>query len=82
MGSWTTVAAAKPRRHAKYFVRRWQPGLGFASLHTMTPCYGMHEPWWVELLADGSEAPPVDMHAGDEWSPIASENTEPQPVQG
>ncbi len=35
-------------------------------LFTATPCYGMHEPWWVVKTMEG-EAPPVPMKDEDEW---------------
>lgn len=63
---WVRVSDRRPGAHAKFEVRR--PGLG---TFVATPCYGMHNPWWVPLVADkfapGSIA--FGMEAGDEWRP-------------
>jgi len=49
-----------PLPHAKYLVKR---DLFF---FTATPCYGMHEPWWVvQTMRD--EAPPEPMLPEDQW---------------
>lgn len=65
-----------PPPHAKYIVRR--NGL----LYTATPCYGLHNPWWVVRLMgdffgpdgkyhqDQFEATPIEMRDSDEWWPI------------
>jgi len=52
-----------PPPHAKYIVLR----KGF--IFTATPCYGMHEPWWVVKTMEG-EADPVGMLPDDEWWPL------------
>lgn len=71
MGNWMTVAAGKPRPHSRYLVRRQVRGA--ITISTATPCYGMHEPWWVQLKMDGTNADPINMQDGDEWQPIAAD---------
>lgn len=61
MTDWIRVANAKPKPHAKYLVRRG----GF--IHTATPCYGLHPPWWVPMAITGMEYEPVIMSDTDEW---------------
>ena len=40
--NWISVKNEMPPKHARY--RIWRDGVGeFVA----TPCYGMHEPWWV-----------------------------------
>jgi hypothetical protein len=75
--TWVPVSERLPKPHAKYAVIR--NGL----LFTATPCYGMHEPWWVvRLMPDDwpNEAEPVPMRDTDLWSalptPPASEERE------
>lgn len=51
-----------PPPHARYLLER--DGVTF----TATPCYGMHEPWWVVKTLTG-EAEPERMQAGDKWRP-------------
>lgn len=54
-----------PKAHAKYVVRR--EGVIF----TATPCYGMHDPWWVvRVMGEAYEAQPEPMKADDEWWPL------------
>lgn len=54
-----------PKPHAKYIVRR--DGI----LFTATPCYGMHEPWWVvRVMGEKYEADPEPMLETDEWWPV------------
>lgn len=55
-----TVPAAYPPPHASYLLAR--NGITF----TATPCYGMHEPWWVVKTLTG-EAAPEPMQDGDWW---------------
>jgi len=62
--SWTFIADAQPRPHAKYLVRR------NGNVHTVTPCYGLHPPWWVPTAIDGLEYEPVTMLDTDEWQPL------------
>ena len=50
-----------PKPHAKYAVIRGD------CVFTATPCYGMHEPWWVVRLMPNNEADPVCMQPGDAW---------------
>lgn len=56
----TKIADAHPPRHAKYIVKR------DGCLFTATPCYGMHNPWWVVTTMEG-EAAPTYMDDTDEW---------------
>lgn len=58
---WKSVADGQPAPHAKYLVRR------DGYVHTATPCYGMHAPWWVPMSILGSEYEPTDMLKTDEW---------------
>jgi len=58
-----TVKEAAPTRHARHFVER--DGRCFVA----TPCYGMHEPWWVAMAATG-EVQPVAMLETDRWLPL------------
>ena len=57
------ISEGYPPKHKPYLVRR--QGLHF----TATPCYGLHEPWWVVRMMGGLnyEADPVPMHPDDEW---------------
>jgi len=41
------VSEEYPEPHARYLVKREATGPFVA-----TPCYGMHAPWWVPLVAD------------------------------
>lgn len=61
---WTLVKTAQPKPHAKYLVRRE------GYVHTATPCYGMHRPWWVPMGINRQEHPPTDMLDTDEWIPL------------
>ena len=58
------VCDRHPPRHQPSVVCR--DGVYF----TATPCYGMHDPWWVVRTMEG-EAPPVPMRPDDEWWPLA-----------
>ena len=54
-----------PKAHAKYVVRRED------ALFMATPCYGMHEPWWVvRIMGEKYEADPEPMLETDEWWPV------------
>jgi hypothetical protein len=62
-----------PPPHAKYLVSR--EGWMFVA----TPCYGMHQPWWVSAVCVGSvpdsyttcrETDPVAMLDTDKWVPM------------
>jgi hypothetical protein len=55
------VGQKHPAPHARYLVIR--EGIVF----TATPCYGLHQPWWVVKTMDG-EADPVSMNDEDEWA--------------
>lgn len=52
-----------PPPHARYLVQRDR------ALFTATPCYGMHNPWWVVLTMDG-EVAPVAIEKTDKWIPL------------
>lgn len=58
------IPDAYPPPHRRYVVIK--EGLIF----TATPCYGMHRPWWVAKIMDGTEADPVDMKDGDRWDSL------------
>jgi hypothetical protein len=64
---WQRVEEAHPPRHARHAVIR------DGNVFTATPCYGMHEPWWVvRTMAKAwpNEADPVAMKPDDLWMPI------------
>ena len=67
---WNRVGERMPPPHARYEVFC----LSGKNL-LATPCYGMHEPWWVPF-ADGKEGPPFAMEDRDEWR-----EQEPAPTQ-
>lgn len=52
-----------PSTHKRYLL--WRDGVAF----TATPCYGLHEPWWVVRTLSG-EAAPEQMLPGDRWTVI------------
>lgn len=58
------VAEKRPYPHTPHIVLRR------TELFTATPCYGMHDPWWVVKLLDGHEADPVPMKEDDYWWPL------------
>lgn len=64
MPEWTLTENAKPRPHSRYLLRR------DGYFHTVTPCYGMHAPWWVPTAISGQEYEPVAMLDTDEWMPL------------
>lgn len=53
--------APPPQR--KYLIRRGD------QVCVATPCYGMHEPWWIVQTLDG-EARPRTIQEGDLWYPL------------
>lgn len=57
------IAEAHPHPHQRYVVVRG------AFVFTATPCYGMHQPWWVVKTLVG-EADPVSMLDSDQWLPL------------
>lgn len=57
----TRVGDEHPPAHASFLVCRK------GEFFTCTPCYGMHQPWWVVRLMDGSEGEPVLMDDDDVW---------------
>jgi hypothetical protein len=62
-----SVGERLPKPHTRYAVIR------NSEVFTATPCYGMHEPWWVvRTMADEHpfEADPVAMEPDDLWWPI------------
>ena len=63
------VGEQHPVPHQRYLVVRDR------VVFTATPCYGMHEPWWVVKTMEG-EAPPVTMDNEDEWA-LLSDVLEP-----
>lgn len=66
---WSTCGAKQPEPHKRYAVLR--DGFVF----TATPCYGMHNPWWVgrtlgDRLTGWYETDPADMRDDDKWIEI------------
>ena len=63
---WCEVSSVAPVPHTKYLVHRagWGPFVA-------TPCYGMHEPWWVPYAGE-AEPPyvgkPTVMRDDDLWT--------------
>ena len=57
------VLPQHPAPHRRYVVKR-----GDLTV-TATPCYGMHNPWWVVCTFE-REVDPVPMQDGDEWTVI------------
>ena len=63
------VSEKHPPPHQQYLVAR--DGMFF----TATPCYGMHNPWWVvRTMAESwpNEADPVPMKPTDLWRVLIS----------
>jgi len=60
----TKIKDEHPPRGLKCFVRR------DGEYFTATPCYGMHEPWWVVTIMSPSNADPQAMLDSDEWMPL------------
>lgn len=61
------VSEKQPRPHTRYVVLR------DGKLFTATPCYGIHEPWWVaKTMASRwpDEAGPEPMQPDDIWWPL------------
>ena len=59
------IPESYPPRHQKFVVRR------DGAYFTATPCYGMHDPWWVvRIMGNRHEAEPEPMRDGDEWFPL------------
>lgn len=63
---WTEIRMESPAPHARYEVWRKETGIFVA-----TPCYGMHQPWWVprtvDLYSPGSTT--FSMQDDDLWRP-------------
>lgn len=59
---WTKIEDAHPPR-GRQLVRRGR------YMFTASPCYGMHNPWWVPLAGE-QETDPIDMLKDDEWMPL------------
>jgi hypothetical protein len=62
----TAVRDAHPPKHAKYVVLR------DAWLYTATPCYGMHDPWWIVRImgAKWEAGDPETILPNDIWWPL------------
>ena len=58
--TWRAVEKEHPPPHVRYLVCR--DGVCFVA----TPCYGMHEPWWVPRDHE-KECPPIPMRNADCW---------------
>lgn len=61
------VSDSYPPPHDMYLVVR------NGKVFTATPCYGMHNPWWVVRTMPEywpNEADPVDMRDDDQWCPV------------
>jgi hypothetical protein len=56
-----TFESQQPPPHQKCFVIRG--GNAFVA----TPCYGLHEPWWVPSTVDGETAP-INILPTDRWT--------------
>ena len=59
------VSEQMPAPHKKYLVYRIGVGPFVA-----TPCYGMHQPWWVPYLVESEGrnwCKSIDMDQTDEW---------------
>lgn len=63
---WTRAKDSHPPPHARYEVYRREVGTFVA-----TPCYGMHQPWWVPLTADlyAPGAIHFPIQPDDRWRP-------------
>lgn len=61
---WQSVKTKHPAPHARYLLRR------NGVIFTVTPCYGMHAPWWVIKTLEG-EAEPIHFADTDEWSVLS-----------
>lgn len=59
---WKRVGDQYPPKHRRYAVIRGE------KVFTCTVCYGMHNPWWIVHLMDGTEAGPVPMQDDDRWT--------------
>jgi hypothetical protein len=59
-----TIAEQRPPRGTRCLVERAESGPFVA-----TPCYGMHAPWWVPLVADLYQpgAMAFEMRDDDRW---------------
>lgn len=78
--AWTKISEKMPAKHARYHVRRkLDMGTSVETFvfFTATPCYGMHEPWWVPRVPSDKyatkapeETDPVTMLPDDEWRPV------------
>lgn len=53
-----------PEPHQRYLVGRG------SHYFIATPCYGLHEPWWVPSTPTG-ESEPIPMQDTDWWVPLA-----------
>lgn len=58
--NFTLVSEKYPPPHEKYIVQRG------SFIYTATPCYGMHNPWWVVMTMKG-EVDPVIIETTDKW---------------
>jgi hypothetical protein len=60
MSDWTACSLQYPPPHRRYVVKRehWSA--------IATPCYGMHEPWWVVRTLTG-ELEPIRIEKTDQW---------------
>ena len=73
--NWISVIDKMPPKHARY--RIWREGVGeFVA----TPCYGMHEPWWVPRNSfTKQESEPIGVLATDYWRDLAEGPSTPHP---
>lgn len=67
IGEWKKASEQHPAPHAQYQMRR------DGMVYTVTPCYGMHAPWWVGRVLGGHESEPVRIEPTDEWMPLTQE---------
>lgn len=71
---WRIMKDWSPVRGMKHIVIR------DGQLFTATPCYGMHEPWWV-VMGMAGEIDPVVMRETDQWCLLAEFIKEVTPVK-
>lgn len=56
----TQVEDKYPPPHTIYLVKRGN------YMFVATPCYGMHNPWWVTMTHD-KELEPIKIEPTDKW---------------
>ena len=65
---WYSISQKMPEPHARYRVYRKGRSDGFFDA---TPCYGLHQPWWVPRNGYTlQESEPIAMEPTDRWQPL------------